>query len=796
MVLPVAIEQHNGHEDHGSAGMRGRMVGSSALRKEDMPLLTGSACFVDDFTRPGAVHAAIVRSTEAHARITNIDIGAARSADGVVDVVTPADLPSGVRIPMRMFQNEGMERFLQPPLADGVVRFSGEAVAVVIADSRYAAEDAAELVAIDYEPLDPVLDPAGALQDGAPVLHENAKTNLVTTVSVDHGDVDAAFAEADLVIEESLYSQRHGAVPLEPRGLLAEQDATSGRVTIWGASKVVHMNHRILAAMLGMEEDELRLVELNVGGGFGGRGEVYPEDFLIPFCAIRLGRPVAWTADREEELRTLNHSREQLHQMRLALRADGQLLAYSDDVLFDTGAYVRTHGANLPTMSTAYLPGPYRWQAFESRVRQVVTNKTPAGTYRAPGRWEINFVRERMLDIAAHRLGRDPADLRRQNFVASSEMPYEVGTNTAGHPVFYDSGDYALLLDKALELSDYEAMQRWRAEDPGPERRRGVGLAFFVEKSGIGGWEWARVGVEEDGRTLVHVGSCSVGQGVQTVLAQICADALNVDYESVEVRHGDTDVVPDGMGAFGSRATPLAGPAIMLAAEALTKRLLDLAAEKLEAEPDDLFINGDRVEVRGAPARQVPLAELARESGEARHYDDLAHGVTAPDGGIKGLEEEARFEVDDMSYPYGVHCLGVEVDLGTGAIEIARYAMAYDIGVAVNPLLLGGQMHGGLAQGIGGAMYEEFAYDSAGQLVTGSFMDYLIPTAMEVPFSDVLVTEDAPSPLTPLGAKGGGEGGTSPVGGAIANAVSDALGVEATSLPITPQWVIDNAPGD
>ena len=769
------------------------MVGSSVLRKEDQPLLTGSGCFVDDMQLSGAVHATIVRSSEAHARIAAIDVSVAHSAAGVVDVITAADLPDAVRIPMRMFANEGMERFLQPPLAGEVVRYSGEPLAVVIASSRYEAEDAAELVEIDYEPLEVVLDAERALQGGSPVLHENAETNLVTTVLADHGDVESAFAAADLVVEERLSIQRHGAVPLEPRGVIAEQDADTGRVTIWGAAKVVHMNHRILAAMLDMPQEQLRLIELHVGGGFGGRGEVYPEDYLIPFCAIRLKRPVAWTADREEELRSLNHSREQVHHMRLALRSDGQLLAYSDDVVFDTGAYVRTHGANLPTMSTAFLPGPYRWQAFKSSVRQVVTNKTPAGTYRAPGRYEINFARERMIDIAARRLGRDPVDLRRQNFVESSAMPFEVGTETAGHPVFYDSGDYALLLEKALKHSGYPQMLRWRGEDPGPERRRGVGTGFFVEKSGIGGWEWARVGVEEDGRTVVHVGSCSVGQGVQTVLAQICADALGVDYEDIRVRHGDTDVVPEGMGAFGSRATPLAGPAIMLAAGALRERLLDLAADKLEAEPSDLVLAGDRVEVRGAPTRTVLLADLARESGDLRHHHELAQGEQPQEEGVRGLEEEARFEVDDMSYPYGVHCVGVEVDLGTGNVALEHYGMAYDVGVAVNPQLLEGQMHGGLAQGIGGAMYEEFAYDAAGQMVSGSFMDYLIPTATEVPLSTVLVTEDAPSPLTPLGAKGGGEGGTAPVGAAIANAVSDALGVEALALPITPQWVVEQA---
>jgi CO/xanthine dehydrogenase Mo-binding subunit len=764
-------------------GVSGRVIGRSVRRKEDRPLLTGQGCFVDDLELPDAAQVTIVRSPEAHARIAGIDVAAARAANGVIDVVTAEDLPGDVRIPMRMFVRDGMDRFLQPPLAREAVRYSGEPVAVVLAESRYLAEDAAELVEVDYEPLEPVLDAERALQRDAPALHERAGTNLATALSISKGDTEAAFAAADLVIEERLSCQRHGAVPLEPRGLVAHLNDRTGRLNVWGAAKIIHVNRRILAGLLDWPVDRIRFVELDVGGGFGGRGEFYPEDYLIPFCAVRSGRPVAWTADREEELRSLNHSREQTHDMALALRSDGTLLAFRDSVFFDTGAYVRTHGANLPTMSSAYLPGPYRWEAFECTVRQVITNKTPAGTYRAPGRYETNFVRERMIDIAARRLGRDPAELRRQNLVPPEAMPYDVGTRTGEHPVAFDSGDYPLLLEKGMADFDYEEMRRWREEDPGPDRRRGLGLAMFVEKSGIGGWEWAKVALAEGGRTVVHVGSASVGQGVRTVLAQVCADELGVRYEDVEVVHGDTDTIPDGMGAFGSRATPLGGAAVMVAAGALRERLLELAASELEADPGDLVLEGDRVQVRGTPAAHIPLATIARRAVT----QETGSGDQRP------LEEEHRFETKDMSYPYGVHCVAVEVDVETGGIEIERYGIAYDIGVGINPQLLGGQMLGGLAQGIGGALLEEFAYDAAGQLVTASFMDYLIPTALEVPPAQVLVTEDAPSPLTPLGAKGGGEGGTSPVGAVIANAVSDALGVEALALPLTPQRVLEHA---
>jgi aerobic carbon-monoxide dehydrogenase large subunit len=747
-----------------------RVIGLPLRRKEDLRLLTGSSCFVDDLDRPAALHAAILRSPHAHARIAAIDTSDALADERVVEVITNAELPQPVpRIPMRMYSIDGMELLLQPPLADGTVRYSGEPIAVVVAESRYAAEDALERIAVAYEPLEPLMAPEDALDPRNSVLHPGAGSNLAAEIHVHWGDVEAAFEEADVVIAERLHCQRHGAVPLEPRGIIAEH--ADGRLTVWGAAKVVHTNKRILASLLDLPEEHVRLVELDVGGGFGGRGEFYPEDFLVPFCALRQQRSVAWTEDREENLRALNHSREQVHDVEVALRADGTFLALRDRFLMNTGAYVRTHGAVVPNMTVALLPGPYRWAAYDCTAHQVVTNKTPAGTYRAPGRYEANFVRERVIDIAARRLRRDPADLRRQNLIRADQMPYEVGTHTDRHPVVFDSGDFPLLLDKGLQSFDYDEMLRWRAKDPGPGRRRGLGVAYFVEKSGIARWEYARVGVEADGGAVAYVGSASVGQGVDTVLAQVCAETLGVPFNAVRVSHGDTDVVPEGMGSFGSRASMLGGSAVAQAAEALRKRLIDVAAERLEASPADLTIEGDRVIVRGSPAVGVPLAELA---------------AAAPD-------EEARFECPDMSFPYGLHCVALEADVETGALDIHRYAVAYDVGRALNPQLVDGQIVGGVAQGVGGALLEELAYDQSGQLVSGSFMDYLMPTASEVPAVRVLITEDAPTPLNPLGAKGAGEGGTAAAGAVIGNAVSDALGAEARVLPLTPERVVDLA---
>ena len=736
-------------------------IGWSAPRKEDEPLLRGTATFVDDFERPGMLHACVLRSPFAHARILSIDPSAAGA-----HVFTASDLPADLRpIPMRMFVDGPLNDYLQYPLARDVVRYSGEPVALVVAESRYAAEDAAERVEVDYDPLPVALRPD---EDAAPALHEETGTNRAGGFTIEWGDVGGAFEEAALVVEERLEIGRHAAIPLETRGLVAEYDEGTG-ITVYGAAKIPHVNRRILAQLLAWPEERVRLVELHVGGGFGARGEFYPEDFLSPWCAIRLERPVAWTEDRAEHLRACNHSREQVHEIALALDGDGRFLALRDRVFNNTGAYIRTHGLVVPGMTAALLPGPYSWPAYRCEVNQVVTNKTPAGTYRAPGRYEANFVRERMIDIAAHRLGADPVELRRLNLVPASAMPYDTGTHTDGHPVVYDSGDYERLVELTLERFDRERWLRWRDEAE-PPLRRGVGIALFVEKSGIGRWDYARVELDPHGRVTVFSGGASIGQGLETVLAQICADGLGVDYGDVSVVHGDTAVVPDGMGAFGSRATTLGGSAVLNSAASLRARLLERASEQLEIAASDLTLKDGRIVARGAESRSISLGEL----GEP-------------------LAEEATFESEDMTFPYGVHCAAVEVDTETGAVEIAAYTVGYDIGRAVNPLLVDGQIVGGAAQGVGGALLEELVYDDEGQLVAGSFMDYLLPTSGETPPVDVLITEDAPTSRNPLGAKGAGEGGAAAVGAAVANAVADALGTEPLRLPLTPGRIVDLA---
>ena len=751
-------------------------IGTSPLRKEDWPLVRGEGCFIADFKRPGAVHAFVVRSPHGHARIGSIDRSGALAEPGVIDVIIAEDLPDrGRPIPTRQFGDEGSNRFLQRPLADGVVRYSGEPVAVVVAGSRYAAEDAAELLQIDYEPLPVVLDPDDAVADGAPLLQPLAGTNVAGRLVVEMGALEEAFDKAYLVVKEEMRIQRHAAVPLETRGLLAEYDAEQETITVWGAAKIPHVNKKILARLLGWSDEErVRLVELHVGGGFGARGEFYPEDFLIPFAAIRTGRPVMWVEDREENLRATNHSREQVHRAELALTKDGRFLGLKDTLINNTGAYVRTHGMTVPGLSVSMLPGPYRWPSYRGEFRSVVTNKTPGGTYRSPGRFEINFVRERLIDIAAHRLGIDPIQLRRQNLIDPKSFPHDVGTLYDGHPVIYDSGEYELLLDKALQAFDYEGMKLWRAAPAPAGRRRGLGIGYFVEKAGPAEREYARVELNDKGEVVVYTGSVSVGQGVETILAQVCATHLGLPYERITVLHGDTAVIPEGMGAFGSRAAMLGGAAVMRASEEIRHELLKAAAEELEAAPDDLVLTPAGVSVKGAPSRSVALARLLE-----------------PHGGV--IKVENRFVCDLLGFPYGIHFAAVEVDVESGALRIERYAVAYDIGRCINPVLVKGQIAGGFAQGIGGAVLEELAFDASGQPLSASFMDYLMPTSQEVPDVEVLITEDAPSPLNPLGVKGAGEGGTAAVGAALANAVSDALGQEVTRLPLTPQYIVELA---
>lgn len=749
-------------------------IGSPVRRIEDRPLLTGSARFVADLSLPHQLHLRVVRSPVAHGRITGIDTSRALSLPGVEAVWTAADTRDIPVIDFRMPMITGVESYRQPVLAIGYVRYVGEPMAVVLAEDPYLAEDAAEQVFVDIEEMQPVVDP---YRDGSRAIE-------VGVVEKAYGDLAAAFASAPIVVEMELSVGRHSAVPMETRGALARYDATSSTLEMFGAAKVPHYNRSAIARMLGLPTAAVVLREVHVGGGFGVRGELYPEDVLVCWAARRTGRPVRWVEDRREHMLAANHSRDQVHRIRAAVDEDGWVRGVEAEFWVDQGAYLRTHEATVSELTSSMLPGPYVWPAFRCTGHVRLSNKTPCGTYRAPGRYESSFVRERLMDVIGHRLDLDPVEVRRRNLIPRDAMPFDRGIDALGTEVIYDSGDYETLLDRLLTYLDYENLVSELAARRMQGDAVGIGMGFFIEKSGLGPFEGVRITVDEAGYVVVVTGVASIGQGVETCLAQICAETLGVGIDSVRVRHGQTDDIAWGMGAFASRVTVMSGSATLLAARRVRDKALDLAARVLEVRLEDLTIEDGRVFVRGSPdGPAITLGELARR---------LRPGLT---DGEPGLTAEGWFEVDHMAYPYGIHVAVVRVDRATGGVEPERLVIAYDVGRVVNPALVDGQIHGGAAQGLGGALLEEFLYDDSAQPLAASFMDYLMPTMEEMPAVEVLVTEDAPSPLNPLGVKGAGEGGITAVGAAIANAVADALNCpeDVTRIPLSPERVRQTA---
>lgn len=758
-------------------------VGTRVLRKEDPALLRGLGRFGDDQSRAGQLWARIVRSPLAHGRIRSVDTAAASASPGVVRVVTAQDLPTGLVIPVRLsVQGLDLSPFLQPVLAGEAVRYVGEPVAVVLAEDAYAAEDAAELVVVDVEDLPAVLDADAALAPGAVPLH--AGGNCAADFTVGFGNVADAFRAAAHVVDIDFRVGRHSAVPLEPRSLLVDVDPRDGSLDIYGMTKVPVFNRGVLAGMLGIDETSIHIHAVDAGGGFGVRGEFYPEDYLLPWLAHSLRRPVKWAEDRVEHLVAVNHSRQQRHRLEVALAADGTILAMRDEAVQDNGAYCRTHGVIVPELTMTMLPGPYRVPAYEGRVRVALTNKTPCGTYRAPGRFEGTTVREHLFDVAADRLGMDRVDFRRRNLLRPDELPHARSMNTLGEDIVLDAADYPGLLDKAVAEGERLGYHSLVEQNRAAGRFTGIGLALFVEKSGLGPQETADVSVSATGMVHVHTGGTSLGQGIETVMGQIAADALTVGPDQVRVVNGDTTLQPYGMGSWASRSTVVGGSAVHLATVAVRDRAREIASRMLEVSVDDLEVADGIVRVLGDSGTSLTLGEIARAClpGGAHLGRDEPAGLTA----------SRRFEVGHMTYPYGVHLAVVDVDAGTGKVSVLRYLVAYEIGRAINPTLVEGQLMGGVAQGVGGALLEEFRYDDAGQPQSVTFMDYMLPTAAEVPVIDLLVVEDFPAPGNPLGARGAGEGGLTAAGGALANAVRDALSTQHAlpQLPITPDDVL------
>ena len=758
------------------------MIGTNLPRKEDPRLLRGQGRFGADFARPGQLWARVVRSPVAHGLLRAVRTGRAARADGVVTVVTAASLPAGLAIPVRLqVQDADLRPYLQPVLATGTVRYVGEPVAVVVAADPYAAEDAAELVDTDIEEAPAVLDAAAAAAADSPALFPGG--NVAADFTLGFGDVAGAFARADHVVEIEVEIGRHGAVPLEPRALLADVDPATGALSIFGMTKVPVFNRDLLGSLLGMDETQIHVHAVDAGGGFGARGEFYPEDFLVPWLARTLRRPVMWVEDRAEHLVAVNHSRQQAHRIAGAFDTGGRILGLRDDIVHDNGAYCRTHGIIVPELTVAMLPGPYRLPAYRGRIQVVLTSKTPCGTYRAPGRFEGSAAREQLLDVAAGELKISRNEIRSRNLLHPGELPCQRSMSTLGTDVVLDAGDYPALLAAAQAEADRLGYPGEVERGRRAGRRRGLGVAAFLEKSGLGPQETADVMVSRTGAVHVFSGATSLGQGIETVLAQIAADALGVHPDQVSVVNGDTERQPFGGGSWASRSTVVAGSAVHAAAGAVRDRAAEVAARMLEAAPGDLVSENGRISVRGDPGAAVTLAEVAQATGPASPY--LRPGEPA------GLSARRRFEVTHMTYPYGVHFAVVDVDPGTGAVQVLRYLVAYEVGRAINPALVAGQLRGGAAQGIGGALFEEFCYDENGQPQSATFMDYRMPTAAEVPPIDVLITQDSPAPGNPLGVRGAGEGGVSAAGAVLASAVRDALGLAGSvgRLPLTPARV-------
>jgi carbon-monoxide dehydrogenase large subunit len=744
-------------------------IGSPVERVEDLRFLRGRGQYVDDLERDGLWHAAIVRSPVAHGRIRSIDTAAALAMPGVNAVLTAQDI--GRPIPIIPFRrpNPTIAPYAQPVIADKVVRYVGEPIAMVLADSAELAEDAAQAVTFDIEHL-PVVADRHVSAKGDVLLVEGTITNCATMFTATTGDVESAFRAAAYTHREQFRVQRMTAMTMETRGLLANWDPVNQRLSVSGAAKLPFFNKRTMAAMMGLPEDAVDYVEFDVGGGFGARGEFYPEDFLVAFAARKFGHPVKWIEDRREHFMSIAHSRETECDIEIALDAGGMLIGLRGDMYCDIGAYVRPNGTTPVRNVAQFTSGPYRVPNLHLTAHALTTNKTPAGTYRGPGRFEGCFFMERMLDIAARDLRIDGLDIRRRNLISLSEMPYPLASvvpNDGFGDTACDSGDYASAFDRCL------AEARWaeKAHLQGQlidGRYHGLGIACFIEGGASGPREHARIEVTSDGLFAIYVGSSAVGQGIETIMAQIAADALEAPLERITVFHGSTTYLPDGFGSYGSRSTVMGGSAILAAAKALLEKFRAVAAQRLGVAIDDLTVSEGVA--TAADGRKIGLAEVADEK----------------------LTADGVFSNSKATYTYGTAIAHVTVDPGTGRVAVLDYVVVDDVGRVINPLTLHGQVLGAAVQGLGSVFTEEISYDENGQLLVGSLADYMIPVATDYPHLRAISLELHPSPNNPLGAKGAGEGGIIPVGGALSNAVAAALrslGVEPRTLPLTPPRV-------
>ncbi len=745
------------------------LVGAPIERVEDLRFLRGRGCYLDDLVRPGQWHAAFVRSTHAHGRLRGIDAEAARAMAGVHAVVTGGDLGDAVpKIPFRR-PNPTIAPYAQPVVAHSVVRYVGEPVAMVLANSPALAEDAAHTVDLDIVPLPPVVDWAASLAANT-LLFPDTDGNCATTFTAQRGDVEAAFRDAPYRRRERFRVQRHTAFPMETRGLLAEWDEARGRLTMAGAAKLPFFNRRTLASLMGLPEQAVDYIEYDVGGGFGARGEFYPEDFLLAFAARKFGRPIKWVEDRREHFMTIAHAREAEGDIEIALERDGTIRGIRGDIYVDIGAYVRPNGTTPVRNVAQFLAGPYRVPHVKLEGHAMVSNKTPTGTYRGPGRFEGSFFCERLIDLAAADLDLDRLEIRRRNLLTAREMPYRLPPIVPDDGIggaAYDSGDSTQTFDRCI--AEFGWREKGSLQGQLIEGRyHGLGIACFVEGGGSGPREHARMEIAADGTIVVYVGSSAIGQGIETIMAQIAADALGLPLARIKVLHASTTYLREGFGSYGSRATVMGGSAVIDGASNLLKALRTRAAVWFGVSEHDILLADGHA--RAPNGRTVDWAELAREP----------------------LSVEGVFRSTTPTYSYGTAAAHVAVDARTGHVALISYLVVDDVGRIVNPLTLHGQVIGAAVQGCGSVFGEHLVYDAQGQLLVATLADYFVPLATDFPNLHAISLQDYPSPNNPLGAKGAGEGGVIPVGGAIANAVANALhsfGVDLRELPLSPPAV-------
>ncbi len=767
--------------------MGAKMFGARVPRLEDPRLLTGRGSYTDDFHLPGMLEAAFVRSPHSHAKINGIDVSAALKHPGVVAVYTASDLPEYLRkqtVPFQVPNPAITQPFQQRLLEDAEVCFAGEPIALVVADTRYNAEDAATLVAVDFEVLPGAADCKAALADGAPLAHASSPDNVGAKYTVGYGDVDAAFEKAHLTHREEYWVHRGGGFAIENRAVVADYDELQDMMTIWSATQSPFLVKQNVVDMLGWESDRVRVIAPDVGGGFGPKTVYYVEEALIPVIANELRRPVKWIEDRRENFLATNMERDQYWDMEIAVDAEGKLLGVRGTMIHDTGAYM-PWGIISPYISATTVPGPYELPAYKLETRVALTNKVAVTPVRGAGRPQAVFAMERLMDRAAVKLGLDRAEIRRRNLIPTEKMPYPLGLIFRdGKPMTYDSGDYPKCQAEALRIADYDGFRARQEKARAEGRSIGIGVANYVEGTGLGPFEGATVRIQPSGRICVYTGGGDSGQGHWTTLAQVCADKFGVDIKDIDVQKGDTGKIASGVGTFASRIAVNAGSSVHLASMQVREKAIRVAAHMLEAAEEDLDIENGRVVVKGTD-QSVGLAQVARAV-------QGMPGFSLPGGVEPGLEATHYFSPSQSSYCNGTAVVEVEVDTETGHVDILKYSMAHDSGTLINPFVVDGQVQGAVAHGVGNALLEWMIYDDNANPVSANFAEYMLPSAPETP-NVAVVHVESPTPINPLGVKGAGEGGTIPAAAAIVAAIEDALSpwkVSISGAPVTPDMIV------